>query len=190
MSLRAPTPAPRIELNDVYGVPFVLGQATGRRQLLCFFRDPACPFCNFRLYQLTAQAAAFTRLGLDVVAIFLAQPAAVKRFAARKPRPFPVLADPESRAYDAYDIKSSAWGKYKGILTRIPTVLKGLKIVGLAGLKTGNLMPADFLLDEEARIAETWYGRDAGDRIPLERVELFAARGLIRHAKASQRDVA
>ena len=61
----------------------------------------------------------------------------------------------------------------------MPTLLRGLRIVGWAGLDTNNLMPADFLIDEDGRIVEAWYGRDAGDRIPLERVELFLARGLI-----------
>ena len=69
--------------------------------------------------------------------------------------------------------------KLKAIVTRVPTLLKGLRLVGWAGLKTNNLMPADFLIDESGRIVETWYGTDAGDRIPLERVELFLARGLI-----------
>ncbi|MBS0556722.1 MAG: alkyl hydroperoxide reductase, partial [Proteobacteria bacterium] len=59
------------------------------------------------------------------------------------------------------------------------TLLKGLRIVGLAGLKTSNLMPADFLVDKHGRIAEAHYGADAGDRIPFERVELFLARGLL-----------
>jgi hypothetical protein len=40
-------------------------------------------------------------------------------------------------------------------------------------------MPADFLIDEEGRIVEAYYGSDAGDRIPMERIELFLARGLL-----------
>jgi hypothetical protein len=51
----------------------------------------------------------------------------------------------------------------------------------IAGLNTNNLMPANFLIDEDGDIDETYYGNDAGDRIPLERVEWFMARGLMRH---------
>ena len=61
---------------------------------------------------------------------------------------------------------------------------KGLRIVGLAGLRTNNLLPADFLIEEDGRIAECHYGSDAGDRIPFERVELFLARGLMQRAAA------
>jgi hypothetical protein len=32
-------------------------------------------------------------------------------------------------------------------------------------------MPADFLIDGHGRIVEAYYGRDAGDRMPLQRVE-------------------
>lgn len=177
MRLKSPNQAPEIALHDVYGNTVTIGGPSPRRTLLCFFRDPACPFCNFRVYQLTSIHEQLARHGLDIIAVFSATPDEVKRFAAHKPRPFPVIADADGETYALYGIEHSPWGKWKGILTRIPTLLKGLRIVGLAGLKTSNLMPADFLIDENGRIIETWYGRDAGDRIPLERIELFAARG-------------
>ncbi|MBS0461558.1 MAG: hypothetical protein JSS41_03695 [Proteobacteria bacterium] len=81
-----------------------------------------------------------------------------------------------------YGIESSSWRKWKGILTRIPALLKGLRIVGLAGLRTSNLMPADFLLDETGKIVQAWYGTDAGDRIPLAQVDAFMDRWQRTHA--------
>ncbi len=75
-------------------------------------------------------------------------------------------------------------GQAQGEAYPLLTLIRGLRIVGLAGLKTSHLMPADFLIDEQGRIAETWDGRDAGDRIPLGRVELFAVRGLVRRVHA------
>ena len=69
-------------------------------------------------------------------------------------------------------------------LAGVPTLIKGLRIVGLAGLNTGNLMPADFLIDEHGSLVEAYYGGDAGDRIPIERIELFLARGLMSRASA------
>lgn len=186
MRLTALEKAPEMTLTDIAGRHVDVGVGNGRRTLLCFFRDPACPFCNYRVYELTFRYPEFERLGLDVVAVFAADEDDVKRFVAKKPRPFPVIADPQSVLYAAYGVQHfSRWGKFKAIFTRIPTLIRGLRLVGLAGLKTTNLMPADFLIDEKGCIAETWYGRDAGDRIPLERVELFAARGLVRHAPAT-----
>ena len=183
MRLTAPTKAPKLPLTDIEGKSVFIG-ANGHRTLLCFFRDPACPFCNFRIYELTQKHASLVALGMDVIAVFSATPEEVRRFVARQPRPFPVIADPTGATYQAYGIERSTWRKYKGILTRIPTLLKGLRIVGLAGLKTTNLMPADFLIDEHGRIAEAHYGTDAGDRIAFERVELFLARGLLNRTVA------
>lgn len=185
MQLIAPGKAPRLTVVDIDGHPVAIGAATNRRTLLCFFRDPACPFCNYRIYELTYHHAGLSKLGLDVVAVFAATVDEVKRFVAKKPRPFPVIADADSTIYKAYGVeRSSYWGKLKAICSRLPTLIKGLRIVSWAGLKTTNLMPADFLIDEHGQIAETWYGRDAGDRIPLERVELFLVHGLVEQAAA------
>lgn len=172
MRLISPSLAPTLALSDIHGKPIAIGR-TGRRTLLCFFRDPACPFCNYRIYELTQNHASLAARGLDIVAGFNSTPDAVMRFVARRPRPFRIAADPAALAYGAYGIESSLGGKLKGILTRIPTLLKGLRIVGLAGLKTSNLMPADFLIDESGRIVDTYYGSDAGDRIPIARIEAF-----------------
>ena len=184
MRLLAPIPAPSLGLADLQGRPVALG-GSGRRTLLCFFRDAACPFCNFRIYELTQHYPAMQELGLDVVAVFAATPEQVRRFVAQKPRPFAVIADPTSSAHMAYGIERSLWRKLKAIVTRVPTLMKGLRIVGLAGLNTSNLMPADFLVDEDGYIVEAYYGNDAGDRIPFERVELFLARGLIQRNTAA-----
>ncbi|HEY4128861.1 MAG TPA: redoxin family protein [Gammaproteobacteria bacterium] len=183
MRLTAPSPAPALEFRDIYGEQVHIGQ--GRRTLLCFFRDAACPFCNYRIYELTQQHKGLLALGLDIVAVFASTDEEVKRFVARHPRPFTVVADPTATAHLRYGIERSFLRKLKAIFTRVPTLIKGLSIVGVAGLKTNNLMPADFLIDEEGRIVETYYGSDAGDRIPFERVELFLARGLIRRGAAA-----
>jgi peroxiredoxin len=183
MKLFAPAAAPALDLVDIYGKAIPLG-GTGRRTLLSFFRDAACPFCNFRIYELTHHHEALAALGLDIVAVFGSSQAEVVRFVARHPRPFRVAADPVGASHARYGIERSLLRKIKAVVTRVPTLIRGLRIVGLAGLNTNNLMPADFLIDEEGRIVETYYGSDAGDRIPLERVELFLARGLIQRGVA------
>ncbi len=181
MRLIAPVKAPLLNLVDIYGQRVVVG-GPGRRTLLCFFRDAACPFCNFRIYELTEHYAALSALGLDIVAVFTSTPDDVRRFVARQRRPFRIVADPTSRAHAIYRIERSLWRKLKGIVTRVPTLIRGLRIVGLAGLNTTNIMPADFLIDERGDIVEAYYGDDAGDHIAVERVELFLARGLIARA--------
>lgn len=184
MRLTTPSSAPKLAMTDIYSQPVAIGD-NQRRTLLCFFRDAACPFCNFRIYELTRHHDDLARLGLDIVAVFSSSQDAVKRFVARQPRPFKVIADPSSKLHNLYGIERSFWRKLKGILTRVPTLLQGMRIVGLAGLNTSNLMPADFLIDEQGRIIEAYYGDDAGDHIPFERIELFIARGLLKRQQAS-----
>ena len=177
MKLLAPSPAPALGLVDIHGKPVTLG--AGRRTLLSFFRDAACPFCNVRVYELTHHHQSLTALGLDVVAVFGSSQADVLRFVARHPRPFRIVADPDGASHARFGIERSLRRKLKAIVTRVPTLLRGLRIVGLASLDTNNLLPADFLIDEHGQVVETYYGTDAGDRIPIERIELFVARGLL-----------
>jgi peroxiredoxin len=185
MKLLAASPAPDLHLVDIYGRPIAIGR--DRRTLLSFFRDAACPFCNFRIYELTHHHQSLAARGLDIVAVFGSSQAEVLRFVARHPRPFRVAADPVGASHARYGIERSLWRKLKAVVLRMPTLVRGLRIVGLAGLRTNNLMPADFLIDERGRIVEAYYGGDAGDRIPLERIELFLARGLIeRGVEAAQ----
>ena len=181
MRLFAPAQAPALDLVDIHGKPIAIG-GNGRLTLLSFFRDAACPFCNFRIYEWTSQHATLAARGLDIIAVFSASQADVMRFAGHRPRPFPLAADPTSRAHEIYGIERSLWRKLKAIVTRVPTLLKGMRLVGLAGLNTGNLMPADFVIDEHGNIVDAYYGSDAGDRIPLERVERLLPRGKIRRA--------
>lgn len=185
MRLLAPAPVPALDLMDIYGQPIRIG-GSGRRTLLSFFRDAACPFCNFRVYELTQHHQALAALGLDIVAVFGSSQAEVLRFVARHPRPFRIAADPTGASHARFGIQSSRWRKFRAVALRLPTLIRGLRMVGLAGLKTNNLMPADFLIDEHGRIVETYYGSDAGDRIPLERVELFLARGLMQRGLTPQ----
>ncbi|MGP1666714.1 MAG: redoxin domain-containing protein [Rhodanobacter sp.] len=181
MRLIAPTQAPALDLVDIHGNPIAISHP-GRLTLLSFFRDAACPFCNFRIYELTNQHAALSAKGLNIVAVFSASQAQVLRFAGQRPRPFPLAADPTSQAHESYGIERSLWRKLKAIVTRLPTLIKGLRLVGIAGLNTGNLMPADFLINEHGRIIEAWYGSDAGDRMPMERIEQILATRKLRMA--------
>ncbi|TPG07266.1 alkyl hydroperoxide reductase [Rhodanobacter glycinis] len=181
MRLFAPESAPALDLVDIHGLPIMIS-SRGRLTLLSFFRDAACPFCNFRIYELTNNHAELAARGLDIVAVFSASQADVLRFAGHRPRPFPLAADPTSSAHEIYGIERSLWRKLKAIATRVPTLLRGMGLVGLAGLDTGNLMPADFLIDERGRIVEAYYGSDAGDRIPMERIERFLPCARVRHA--------
>lgn len=179
MRITAPRTAPELALRDIHGQMLNIGK-TGRKTWLSFFREANCPFCNFRVYELTHNYTGFASMGLDIVAVFASDAAAVNKFIARQARPFYMVADPDNAAHELYGVEKSFWRKLQAMMTRFPSMLKGLRMVGSAGMATGNLLPADFLIDEDGRVVETYYGQDAGDHIALERVELFLARGMLR----------
>jgi len=177
MRLSSPQHAPELPLHDLDGRP--VDVASGRRLLLSIFREAGCPFCNFRVYQLTHNHRDLRELGLDVVVVFASEEDEVRRFIARQPRPFRIVADPYDTAHERYGIERSTLGKFRALLLRFPAMLRGLReLGGRSGRRSTRLLPADFLIDVDGRIVETYYGRDIGDHIPMERVELFAARGL------------
>ncbi|MBU6416294.1 MAG: redoxin family protein [Xanthomonadaceae bacterium] len=176
MRLRAGDLAPQLRLVDVEGNPVMLGRRT-HRTLLCFFGDAACAFCNVYIYDLIERYQRLASLGLDVIVLYNARQESVWRFVSSHPRSFPVIADHSAIAYRAYGVEHSLWGKLKGVVTRAPTFVKGLRMVGVAGLNANTTMPANFLIDTNSRIAEAHYGVDPGDHIPFQRVEAFASHG-------------
>lgn len=177
MRLVRPQSAPALPLRDLDGHPVEV--ASGRRLLLSIFREASCPFCNFRVFELTHNYRDLRELGLDVVVVFASEEDEVRRFIAGQPRPFRIVADPYNAAHERYGIESSSAGKLKALFTRFPAMLRGMRELGFkSGRRNTALLPADFLIDGEGRIEETYYGSDIGDHIPMERVELFAARGL------------
>ena len=179
MPLFAPSQAPALNLRDTQGKPVTLGQ--GKRTLLAFFRDTACPFCNLRIFQMTQHHAELAAQGLEMIAVFASSEEEVARFVAARQRPFSVVADANNQAYQSYEVEHSFWRKLWAVLTRPVDWLTGMgtlgfagTVRGLGGLNTGNILPADFLIDEFGRIQEVYYGKDAGDHIPFERIEQFA----------------
>ena len=190
--LKPPTEAPLVQLKDTDGLPIEFGN--GRRTLLTFYRDPACPFCNFHIYLLTNKYKELHALGLDIVAVFSAEPDEVKKFILARPRPFPVAAEPSYTAYNIYGIERSFSRKILAVLRHPLMWIRGIIKVGFArsllalgGINTSNNLPADFLIDENGKIAEAYYGKDAGDHIAFERVDYFATKGFARSHASSTR---
>ncbi|KRG84349.1 hypothetical protein ABB34_09505 [Stenotrophomonas daejeonensis] len=181
MKLSAPTTAPALMLTDAGGQPVAL--QPGKRMLLAFFRDTRCPFCNLRIFELTQRHRELSAAGLEITAIFASTPDEVAHFVRQRPRPFHVVADPDDLAFRAYGIQHSFTGKLHAVFFRTRQWLAGMRIAGwrrtlrgLGGLNTGNVLPADFLIDESGCIRDVYYGEDAGDHIPFERIERFLAR--------------
>ncbi len=173
MTLQAPSLIPALSLVDIEGQSVELrGQPL---MLLSIFREANCPFCNFRVYELTQNYPDLVRRGLSIVAVFASSEEDVRKFIARRARPFRMVADPQCAAHSMVQGHRSMWGKLWAMLRRMPAMLMGMGMVGARGFNTGTLMPVDFLLDAQGRIIETYYGEDAGDHIPMALIEHYLA---------------
>ncbi|WP_028670608.1 peroxiredoxin family protein [Saccharospirillum impatiens] len=174
MRIQSPDHHPEFSTQDIFGRPLDLSDYRGKKVMLSFFRDAACPFCNFRVHELTHRYKSWQDKGLEVVAVFCSPGADVRDYVARHPRPFRLVSDPDLTLYDRYGVEQSSTALIRAMLFKFPRIIKGMKTGGRPrSSPTMKLVPADFLIDEQGRIVETWYGRDASDHIPLDRVHAF-----------------
>jgi len=176
MRFTTPLKAPDFAVRDVHGQAVRLANYRGRRVLLSFFRDARCPFCNFRVYELTHRYTDWQDRNLDVLAFFSSSATEVREHIAKYPRPFTIIADPQLDIYARYRVEKSWLAVMSGMLKRMQRLFRGLAHGGAMTLgHYRNLVPADFLIDEYGVIREVWYGRDIGDHIPLSAIEAFVA---------------
>lgn len=174
MRLTAPSLSIDFQTADIFDQPLQLSDLKGRKVMLSFFRDAACPFCNFRLYELTHAYKQWQAAGLEVIAVFSSPADEVRKHVARYPRPFRMISDPDLSIYHQYGVEQSASALLKAMIFKLPRIIRGIFTGGRPRKNPHvTLVPADFLLNESGEIVETWYGRDTSDHIPLEKVKAF-----------------
>lgn len=176
MKLSPGAQAPSFELTDLHGQPVSLAGFRGRKLLLSFYRYASCPFCNLRVHQLSQRAPAWQAQGLDLVAVFQSPRESILEHAGAEPRPFAILPDPQRGLYRAYGVEGS-WGGFLKAGLQVGKLAAALKEGFLPGRLEGevNMVPADFLIDEEGRIAVAYYGRDISDHLDEAVIERFLA---------------
>jgi len=176
MRLNPGSKAAHIELPAIDGSRFDSNSLKGKPYLLSFYRFATCPFCNLRVHELVKR---FSDFGEDftVVAIFDSPLDHLIRHAEGHEAPFPVLADEKNQYYRAYGIEHSLMGVFRGLIVRMPTLIKEMLRGYIPTSFKGSLttMPAAFLIDREGVIQVAYYGKDEGDHLPLERITAFAS---------------
>ncbi len=174
--LRPGATAPDFQLQGMDGHLFDSSSLRGGRYLISFYRFASCPFCNLRMREVIRRFPELEgRLG--IVAIFDSPLESLRRHASGHQAPFPVLADPGRSAYQRYRIEQSFLGMMKGMIFRMPTLMRAMISHGYWPTSMdGSLtsMPADFLVDENGIIQTAHYGRDEGDHLAWDTIKAFA----------------
>ncbi|NMH89042.1 peroxiredoxin-like family protein [Flavivirga algicola] len=158
-------------LEDYLGNAISLTKYKGQKILLSFFRGASCPFCNLRIHQLIKRYPDFENTGIQIITVFAATKKEILSYAGQQNAPFHILADPTLKLYKKYGIKESLFGMLKTMISP----LKMVKVMfsgffNMKSIKDKPIVPADFLIDENFMILQTYYGKDFGDHIPIEKV--------------------
>lgn len=174
MRLQTPCPAIEFDAQTIHGKPIKLSDYKGKALILSFFRDTARPLRNRRVFELTRNYKLWKKNGIEVVVIFAESHNEVRDFFSKHTRPFPVVADPELKLYEKYGLERMIGDSKISPLLKSPTFFDKMFKGERARLNPGGrIMPADFLIDVEGNIVDSWYGKNELDHMPLERLEIF-----------------
>jgi len=113
--------------------------------------------------------------GLNIIAFFQSSKKHIFDHVGKQQPPFPIIPDKERKVYKMYGVQEySTFGFPIGVM-RVNKVLKALSL-GYP-IKTGEgsktLIPADFLINKDGKIAKAFYGNDITEHIPIKEIEKF-----------------
>lgn len=154
MTLKVGDPAPDFALPDQHGQTLRLADLRGRRVVLYFYPKADTPGCTAQACSLRDAREALDAAGAAVVGISPDRPAAQGRFDAKHDLGFPLLSDPDHEVAEAY----GAWGERS-----------------MYGKKYMGIVRSAFVIDEEGRIAETFYQVSPKDTVPKALAALSSA---------------
>ena len=180
MKLRKGDKAVSFKMKDIFDKDVDLSALKGHKVYLSFFRNTSCPFCNLRAYQFIKMVP---RLQDKIKMIFI--------FESRKDyllnstftenlQHIHVISDPEKQLYQLYGVESSAIKRMSTVLSsKYSAQLKAFKELNIEISKDekgidNNLIPADFLVNEDQEIVELHYGKNITDRMDEEIIVKFA----------------
>jgi hypothetical protein len=133
--------------------------------------------CREHLAQLRGRQGDFDRLGARIAAVTFEPPERVARFLTTTRLPFPVLCDPERRAYTAFGLGRAPkrriwnlptlWAYARGLVTGTPPHLPHGDLAQLGG---------DVVLDREGAVVYTYRSRYPADRPRVEELLAVVAR--------------
>ncbi|AFM03011.1 Peroxiredoxin [Bernardetia litoralis DSM 6794] len=177
MRLKTGQSAPLFSLTDIYDREIDLSSYKNKNKkiLISFFRNVACPFCNFRVHQLTKKNEKW-KDKLEMIFFLESKKDVILRsIFHQEVSPIPIISDENKVMYQKYGIEKSAFKMFGTFISsKNRTTFNTAKKMGLdidSGEKPVLTIPADFLLDENLNIIEAYYGSNTADNLPFERIE-------------------
>jgi peroxiredoxin len=135
---------------------------------LQFRRFAGCPICSLHMHEVAARHNEIATAGVREVVVFHSSADRIRRYVAELP--FAVVADPDRKLYDEFDVHNSI----RGVLNRdvARAVGRGMRQTASARSVAGSLgpaenhlsMPADFLIAPDGAVLARKYGKHADDQ--------------------------
>jgi peroxiredoxin Q/BCP len=144
-TLKAGDKAPAFALPDQTGAIHRLGDYKGRKLLIYFYPKADTPGCTTQSCSVRDARRDLGKEGVDVVGISPDQPAAQQKFDTKYSLGFPLLADEDHTVAEAF----GAWGEKS-----------------MYGRKYMGIVRSAFLIDQQGKIVEAWYGVSPKDTVP------------------------
>ncbi len=127
--------APGFQLPDQDGNSVTLAQHAGKNVVLYFYPKDDTPGCTTEACDFRDQHSALLAAGAVVLGVSADSTERHRKFAAKYSLPFPLLADPEHAALDAYGV----WGEKS-----------------LYGRKFQGITRATFLIGPDGKVKQAW----------------------------------
>lgn len=170
--------------KDIYDNQITLKEFQGKKILLSFFRNVVCPFCNFRVYQLSKFAEKWQE-ELNMIFVFESPKKNILKSSFHADiQGITLIADPEKELYNLYGVETSFF-KVLGSVFTGKNLRKQYKLVKDLGIQpkvkenSSKIIPADFLIDEDFRIVAAHYGKSINDHLDIQVIENFAKNSLV-----------
>lgn len=174
--------APPFYARDYRGNKINLKDFRGKKVLLSFHAFGSCPFCNLRVKELNEKYQNWDTSVFEMIHVFPSSQEIISQFAGKDNPNFPIISDPNKLLFETYKVNTSVIGMFKGFL-KVKRLFQAFKVVNMfSSLKNNDAamhqLPADFLIDENGILLETYYAKSTSDNLSIETIESYLGKAM------------
>jgi peroxiredoxin len=176
MKIKPSQTAPAFTIKDVNEHLIKLEDLKGKKVMINFHRNVGCPICNLRFHELEQDSAMFRAKGLVILAVYESSSENMKTYLDSNSTYTVMIPNPDLSLYKLYGVEQSTGKLLKGMVNgAMGKIKKGNKLFTKKIKQDGSLnrINADFLIDENGKIIEAYYGKYVGDNISIETIKKF-----------------
>jgi peroxiredoxin Q/BCP len=168
---------PDFSVTDINGEKISLEKFKGQKIHLVFYRFSGCPFCNLRFHQIEKLAEQYKKNQVKLISIYESSPENMKAQMGDETFYSIMIPNSDSSLYKLYDLDRSKWGLFVYLIFKggIIDAIKGKKLYKKKVAIDGptDRVGAEFLIDENGKVVNAYYGKTPGDSLPIDAVKKF-----------------